>query len=66
MMTVEEITTAVTHLPPEDFALFRAWYDKFEASLWDSQIEEDLVSGKLDKLANEAIKDFKTNRCTEL
>jgi hypothetical protein len=67
MMTVKEITSAIEVLPQNDLAQFRAWYDDFfEATLWDSQIEKDIFSGKLDKLADEALQDFKANRCSEL
>ena len=49
--TIEEITTAITQLSPNDLAQFHHWYDKFiEKTLWDNQIEKDIVSGKLEQL----------------
>lgn len=55
MKTVEELQKAVEELPPEDLAKFRAWFEGFDAAVFDRKIEQDAQSGKLDKVANEAI-----------
>jgi len=39
MTTVQAIEAAVEHLDPEQRAQFRAWYEAFDASQWDSQME---------------------------
>ncbi|MCK5716902.1 MAG: hypothetical protein KAH77_05380 [Thiomargarita sp.] len=62
IMTVEEISTNVMHLSTNDLDRFRAWYETFEASNWDKKIEKDIISGKFDTLANEALKDFNANK----
>ncbi len=66
MTTVKEIESAVTRLSQEELHRFRAWFDQFEAELWDRQIEEDIRAGKLDGLADQAISEFRAGRCTEL
>ena len=33
---------------------------------WDRQLEEDVKAGKLDQLAEEALEDLRSGRCTEL
>ena len=66
MITVEEIRSAVAHLSREELARFCGWFDQFEAETWDKQIEEDVQTGKLDKLADQAVKQFEEGRCTEL
>jgi hypothetical protein len=66
MSTVEEIERAVRELPPEELALFRAWFAEFDASVWDRQIEADVAAGRLDKLAEEALRDLREGRCTDL
>jgi hypothetical protein len=38
----------------------------FDASDWDQQMEDDLTAGKLDWIANEAISDSQSGRCSEL
>jgi len=66
MTTVYEIETAVAHLPQQGLTEFRAWFDAFDAKNWDDQIQTDAVSGKLDALANEALRDFSEGRSRSL
>jgi hypothetical protein len=66
MTTIKDIETAVSRLPARDLAEFRQWFDRFDAKLWDEKLERDVKSGKLDKLADEAVEDFKQNRCKAL
>jgi len=66
MITVEEIEKAVQGLPEKELYSFRAWFDEYASSLWERNFEQDVQSGKLDALADEAIKDMKANRCTRL
>jgi hypothetical protein len=41
-------------------AEFRRWFADFDAAAWDGQIEQDAAAGKLDRLASEALADFKS------
>jgi len=66
MSTVEEIKSAISHLPRTEVARLRAWFEDFEAKEWDQQFEEDVQDGKLDKLAEQAIKEFQEGKCTKL
>jgi hypothetical protein len=66
MSTVEEIETAVSKLPPDEFARFRAWFEAYEASRFDEKIERDAKSGKLDRLADRALSDYRASRAREL
>lgn len=65
-MTIRDIEKAVTKLPRRKLFAFRVWFYKFEEKTWDKQFEYDVKSGKLDTPADEAIKDFKNDRCKEL
>ena len=66
-MTVDDIEKAVARLPPEQLAEFRAWFERFEAPLrFDEKIERDAAAGKLDRLADHAIDDFRKGRAREL
>ncbi len=65
-MTIKDIESAVTHLPPRDLAEFRKWFERFDAKAWDQQIEKDAQSGKLDRFADEALADLRNNRCKDL
>lgn len=66
MMNVEQIQTAILQLPEIELTRFRGWYEEWEANLWDKQIEQDINRGKLEKLAQEARREFAAHRCTEL
>lgn len=66
MSILEEIESAVQLLPPAKRAEFRAWFQSFDAADWDQQIEDDIAEGNLDWLANEAISDSQSGRCSDL
>jgi len=65
-MTVKDIETALTKLPPRELKEFRSWFERFDAEEWDEQFEADAKSGKLDRLADQALTDFENGRCTDL
>lgn len=66
MSSIQEIEQAIRQLSPEDLAAFRNWFIEFDASLWDKQFENDVVAGRLDKLADEALLDLREGHCTDL
>jgi hypothetical protein len=66
MSTVEEIEKAVTALPPKELAVFRAWFEAFEAARFDEAIEQDAATGKLDRLAADAIRAHRAGQSREL
>jgi len=65
MSSIQEIEQAIRELSSEDLATFRAWFIEFDASFWDSQLENDVTVGRLDKLAEEALLDLREGRCTD-
>jgi hypothetical protein len=66
MSTVSEIENAVQKLSQSDLKAFRDWFLGFDAAAWDKQFEEDAAAGRLDALADEAIRDLRDGRCTNL
>jgi hypothetical protein len=66
MGKVEIIEKEVSQLTLPELASFRSWFEAFDASAWDVQIESDVKSGKLDSLAEKALKSFKSGKSTEL
>ena len=58
MSTVEKLKEAIRQLSPEELAAFRAWFAKFDAAVWDQKFEEDVAAGRLDQLAEEALRDL--------
>jgi len=66
MSTAQEIEKAVAKLPPQELARFRAWFEHFDAEMWDKQFEEDAKSGRLDVIADKAIAEYKAGKAKEL
>lgn len=58
MSTVEKLKEAIRQLSPEELAAFRAWFAEFDAAVWDQKFEEDVAAGRLDQLAEEALRDL--------
>lgn len=58
MTPVSEIEAAITKLSREDLAAFRDWFREFDAEAWDKQFEADVAAGRLDALAEEALRDL--------
>jgi hypothetical protein len=66
MRTVEDIEKALSELPPDQPAEFRAWFETFDAARFDERIERDAKVGRLDGLAEQALADFRAGRSREL
>jgi hypothetical protein len=66
MTTVKEIESAVSRLSREELSAFRVWFEEFDADAWDRQLEEDVAAGRLDSLAEEALRDLREGRCSDL
>jgi hypothetical protein len=65
-MTIEEIEKAVARLATDNLARFRAWFEEFEAAHFDRKIEQDAASGRLDRLAEQALADYRQGRTREI
>lgn len=66
MTELERLERKVESLSPGDLAKFREWFVDFDWKHWDSKIEEDLRSGRLDGLVSEAMGDFDAGKAREL
>ncbi|MFV1966033.1 MAG: hypothetical protein ACC628_11455 [Pirellulaceae bacterium] len=65
-MTLQELEKTVSTLPPEELAKFREWFLAFDAENWDHQFEGDVAAGRLDDLADEAIRQHQAGESTQL
>lgn len=66
MSKIEEIEKEVQGLKPNELQVFRKWFWDFDAETWDRQFEKDALSGKLDSLAESALKSFKSGNCSKI
>jgi hypothetical protein len=63
---VEQIEREIQELSAGELSVFRHWFQVFDAEAWDRQVEEDVRSGKLDRLADDALRFYKAGECSEL
>ncbi|MBI4588729.1 MAG: hypothetical protein HY725_07805 [Candidatus Rokubacteria bacterium] len=66
MGKIENLEEQIRALSPEEFARFREWFAQFDAEAWDRQLEADVKAGKLDKLAEGALRAHAAGQSTEL
>lgn len=65
MSKLKALEQTVSTLSAEELAEFRRWFAEFDAAAWDRQIERDVKAGKLDALADEALRDHAAGKSTE-
>ena len=63
---LKEIEKAISQLSPKDLSEFRRWFAEFDAEIWDKEFETDVMAGKLDGLAQKALKHLQEGNCTDL
>ena len=66
MGKLEIIEGQIKELSREDLAQLREWLASFDAEVWDRQFEADVRAGKLDALAEKALRDHLAGRSTKL
>jgi len=63
---LKELELAVSQLSSEELAEFRTWFAEFDATEWDRQFEADVANGRLDALAEKALRNLRQGKCTDL
>ena len=66
MGKVESIESQIQELSPEELAKLREWFAEYDAEAWDRQMETDAEAGKLDALAERALRDHLAGRSVKL
>jgi hypothetical protein len=65
-MTTDDIEKAIEQLDPRELARFRALFELFDAEHFDSAIEHDAHTGKLDAHAEEALAAHRAGQSRDL
>jgi hypothetical protein len=65
-MTLEELERSITHLPPEELTRIREWFLAFDADNWDREFEADVAAGRLNALADSAMREHSAGKSTRL
>ena len=66
MGRVEALERQVQALSSEELAAFRRWFAEFDAEIWDQQFEADVKAGKLDALAEKALRAHAAGQSTKI
>ncbi len=66
MAKAKDVANQVKQLSAQELAEFRRWFAEFDAQAWDDQFESDVKAGKLDELAQRALRDHDAGRSTRL
>ncbi len=66
MSRLETVEVQIKQFTADELRAFREWFVQFDADAWDRQIETDVRGGKLDALADQALRDHQTGKTTEL
>ncbi|MBT4837338.1 MAG: hypothetical protein HON94_08330 [Methylococcales bacterium] len=66
MKTVKEIQLEIEMLPRKEYMKLVHWFSERDWEAWDSEIEEDIQSGKLDFLIDEAVREKKNEKLKSL
>lgn len=66
MSKIENLGKQIEQLSPEELVEFRRWFTEFDAHLWDRQFEADVKAGKLDALAENALRAHAAGQSTKL
>ncbi len=66
MSRVENIENQIKELSQEELTALREWFTDFDGDAWDRQMEADINAGRLDSLAERALRDHDAGRSTKL
>lgn len=66
MGRVESLQEQIQALSTEELAELREWFLELDWKLWDAQLERDIGAGRLDDLADRALRDHAAGKSTPL
>jgi hypothetical protein len=58
-MSVQDLERAISQLNSTELEQFSSWFTDFKNRQWDVQFEQDAQTGKLDKLAEQALESYR-------
>jgi len=66
MSTVGEIESALRALPIQDARAVAHWLQEYLDQKWDKQMDADIATGRLDKLAEQALDRYRAGQVKPL
>lgn len=65
-MSITEIKTIVSQLPPPELADFAQWFEDFQEDAWDRQIARDVQAGRFDPILQRVDEQAESGQCRPL
>lgn len=65
-MSITEIKTIISQLPPPELAEFSQWFEEMQADVWDRQIEQDALAGRFDAIFRRVDEQAESGQCRPL
>ena len=66
MGKVESLQQQIQELSVEELAELRDWFLELDWKRWDAQLEDDVRAGRLDELANQALRDHAAGKTSQI
>nr|VFK52746.1 MAG: hypothetical protein BECKTUN1418F_GA0071002_10138 [Candidatus Kentron sp. TUN]VFK53337.1 MAG: hypothetical protein BECKTUN1418E_GA0071001_10158 [Candidatus Kentron sp. TUN]VFK58675.1 MAG: hypothetical protein BECKTUN1418D_GA0071000_108711 [Candidatus Kentron sp. TUN] len=66
MQTAEQIQSEIEALPHKEYSKLVRWFHERDWEAWDDEIENDVGSGRLDFLIEEALEEKDTGKLRDL
>ena len=66
MSRLERLEQQTAELNAEELKALRTWLDRFDAEVWDRQIQSDSKNGTPSRLVERALRDQEAGRSTKL
>ena len=66
MSTVAEVENALRGMPLPDARSVAAWLQEYLDAQWDRQIDGDIAAGRLDKLAEQSLANYRAGNMKPL
>lgn len=66
MSKVEKIEREIAALKPSEMTSFRQWFVDFDNDNWETQLTADIAAGRLDAMADAALKEHAAGKTKPL
>ena len=66
VMSITEIKTIISQLPPADLADLTEWFEEFQEDAWDRQIANDVKAGRFEAIFQRVEEQAESGQCRAL
>ncbi len=66
MTSVQKLVKEIQGLSRDERKSLRRWFERFDAAVWDKEFEADAKAGKLERLAERALREHRAGKSKPL